>query len=282
MPYIIALGGLVGLVAYLIQEITRTNARPISNKIRSINEFNELDEVALDLLLENALVITTGSKRFELAQFCSQVRNEQPDILAPLQQEGELFIPALLLEGSMGYCAPGYTKDSGVQLFEMRAPYFGVDYLTPQKEYRNDYVVFIAPQSELIVFDSGAFEKIASEYTFLYRYGLKEKTKLTTAMALSYSALMAPTAFLRVARWLRFIADQNTSQGLDPIIENRSQEKIAHFLGISRTTLAGIIRVLRENGAIDTRYRKIKINIEQLNCVIDGHIKEAPEKDLFK
>lgn len=102
MPYIIALGGLVGLVAYLIQEITRTNARPISNKIRSINEFNELDEVALDLLLENALVITTGSKRFELAQFCSHVRNEQPEILAPLQQEGELFIPALLLEAVWG------------------------------------------------------------------------------------------------------------------------------------------------------------------------------------
>lgn len=155
------------------------------------------------------------------------------------------------------------------------SPYFAVDHLTPQKRYDDDYIVNISSGAEFIVFNPEAFEKIAEQYLHLFKYGLKEKTRLTTCMALSYSALMAPSAFLRVARWFRFCAGQNIAHGLEPIIENKSQQKIAQLLGISRTTLAGTIRVLREHGAVDTRYRRIKINIEKLNDVINETTKDA-------
>lgn len=159
-------------------------------------------------------------------------------------------------------------------------PIFAIDHITPNKQYDDDYTVMLSSSALLIVFDSESFEKTASEHTNLYRFCIKEKTRLTTHMGLSYSAFIAPTGFLRVARWLRFCAGNIILRGLDPIIENKSQQKMAQLLGISRTTLTSAIRVLRESGAIDTRYRKIRIDIEKLNETIADAERQVSSQDL--
>ena len=270
-----------GLVPYSINEVTSENYAAVAPKIQAIADFCELDDTAFELLLDGSLLVSTHSKRLELEELRAYIVEKKPEMLAPLATSGEAFIPTLLLDGSICYCAPGYRKDNGIQLFEMYAPYFGVDHVTPNKRYPDDYVIFLSKNANLLVVNPDAFEQTAQRYLSLYRYGLREKTKLTTTMALSYSALMAPTALLRVARWFRFCAGQKVVQGLEPILEDNTQQKIAQFLGISRTTLASAIRVLREQGALDTRYRKIKVNIEKLNDVIENIVKEIPDQDLF-
>ena len=249
--------------------------------LKQIPEFNELDDVAFEHLLEGAIIIQSGNNSIELDEARQEVFQTHSHFLSLILSGRELFIPTVMLKGTLAYCAPGFTKKDGITLLEMRSPYFAIDHFTPIKQYPDDYVVYIHPHSSILILDPETFEKIASSYVGLYRYGIKDRTRLTTAMALSYSALMAPTALLRVARWLRFSAGQRVTQGLPPVITDNSQETIARFLGISRTTLAGAIRVLREDGAIDTRYRKIKVDIEKLTATIERIISESPEHDLL-
>ena len=260
--------------SHQIIDINEGNLLETAAKLRGFEAFAELDDSAMRILLENAVIIKSAQYTVELEEARALICGKNENFLRLIASGKELFIPTVMLEGSLSYCAPGFKKDDGIQLFEMHAPYFAVDHFTPVKQYDDDYVVFLSPNSEILILNPENFEKIADAYVGLYRYGLKDKTRLSTAMALSYSALMAPTALLRVARWFRFSAGQRIAQGMPPTLENNSQEKIARFLGISRTTLAGAIRTLRERGAVHTHYRTIKVDVDKLTLAIEQLINE--------
>lgn len=84
------LGGLGGIVAYTIKEISSDNQPTISQKMCSVPEFNELDDEALKVLLENASVITTNSSSIELDVFRKGLLEANPKNFAPLFRGEEL------------------------------------------------------------------------------------------------------------------------------------------------------------------------------------------------
>lgn len=83
--------------------------------LKQIPEFNELDDVAFEHLLEGAIIIQSGNNSIELDEARQEVFQTHSHFLSLILSGRELFIPTVMLKVTLAYCAPGFTKKTALR-----------------------------------------------------------------------------------------------------------------------------------------------------------------------
>lgn len=251
-----------------IKHLDEQSAGAIAEVLCSQPIFAHCDKTDVLWLASRGLSLASQEDSVELSEVQEQVYPFLRDICKRNNIEWAI-VPFVLCEGMFVFYENNPRNSKPLNLFEIGAPYVGIERISQEHGYQASYNVRLQPHSFGVVFDPFDVQELAFSNPEVWYTIITDKCRLSEAFSLSTQVFLSPTTKLKIAKYLYFHASRRQKKGYEPIIDNITQEMLATSFGVSRTTVSEAFMELKRFGAIEPSYRKIIVNPKECKAAID-------------